>query len=266
MTKNPSLPAIALCGLLAACGGGGASDPHDDPVSPSQLNSSNMLDVVSLSLKAHDTAQVLNQLFRLASIEVLTELPAKSSGACSGGGSFSYTSTAQQQSLQLQQCQLRNYRYRKGTLTSQGSSASSSLTLTDVGFDMPQTDMSFDVAGVVTETLSDAKQWRWVGEVKIASGAHSDSWKYTLQSPAAGADPATGELSLQSSRIKVPLTVRWTPGSPGLVVQAPDGSSLSVIGASATQLAVQLRAPNGATSQGSITEAELRTAMKAWAY
>ncbi len=266
MTKNPPLLAIVLCGLLTACGGGGAGDTHDDPVIPSQLNSSNMMDAVALSLRAQSTVQVLNQLFRLASREVLTELPEKPAGACSGGGSYSYTRTAQQHRLQLQQCQLANYRYRKGTLTSEESSASTSLTLTDVGFDMPQADLSFDVAGVVTETLSDAKQWRWVGDVKIASVAHTDTWKYTLQSPAAGTEAPTGELSLQSSRIKTPLTVRWKTGTPSLVVQAPDGSSVSIIGAEGSQLVAQLRASNGATSQRNITDTELRTAMGAWPY
>lgn len=253
--------------LLAACGSGGDASPPDDPFATSQLNSGNALETIALAQRAQDSALVLNQLFRLASAELLTELPAKTAGACSGGGDFSYTATAPYQSLQLNQCQLKNYRYRKGALTQVDTSDGGTLTLTDVGFDQTSTGLSFDASGTVTESVS-AGQWRWSGEVKIGSGPHSDAWKYSLQMAAgsAASEVVTGEMSLQSSRLKAPLTVRWLAGSPALVIQAADGSSITVTTDAQTQGTAQLRAPGGATTQRSFTSADLQAAMKAWSY
>lgn len=262
-----SLLTISMSVMLAACGSGDGASAADDPFAKSQLNTGNALESIALAQRAQDSALRLNQLFRLASVELLTELPAKTTGACSGGGDFNYTTTAQFKSLQVNQCQLKSYRYRKGTLTQVDTADGGALTLTDVGFDQSDIGISFDASGTVAETLS-AGQWRWNGDVKIGAGSHSDVWKYSLQMAASGAatDVATGEMSLQSSRLKAPLTVRWLAGSPALVIQSADGSSITVTTDGQTQGTAQLRAPSGATTQRSFTAAELQTAMKAWSY
>ncbi|MGM9516858.1 hypothetical protein ACS5PK_21615 [Roseateles sp. DB2] len=256
-----------MSALLTACGSGSGPSQPDDPLANSQLNSGNVLQSIALAQRAQDSALVLNQLFRLASAELLAELPAKSTGACSGGGDFSYSATAQYQSLQLNQCQFKSYRYRKGTLTHVDAASGGTLTLTDVGFDQSAIGMSFDASGTVTESLS-AGQWRWRGDVKIGAGQHSDVWKYSLETAAnsASADVITGEMSLQSSRLKAPLTVRWLAGNPGLVIQSADGSSVTVTTDGQTRGTAQLRSPSGATMQHSFTADELQAAMKAWSY
>lgn len=266
MTKLHTPLALALCAVLAACGGGSGST--DDVAAKSQLNSGNARVAIALSQRAQDSALVVNNLYKLASIEVLKDLPDTTAGACSGGGDFSYAATAQQESLQLRQCQLANYRYRKGTLTYAGTAAGSALTLADVGFDMPLLGMSFDVSGTVAESVGAGQQMAWTGDIRIASGAHSDSWKYTLQAPPAGSDAndVSGELSLQTSRLQFPLSVRWMAGNPSLVIQAPDGSSVTVSAARATQGTAQLRSATGAVSPLSFTSAELSAAKGGWSY
>lgn len=111
-------------------------------------------------------------------------------------------------------------------------------------------------------------RWRWRGDVKIGAGQHSDVWKYSLEMAAnrASADVITGEMSLQSSRLKAPLTVRWLAGNPGLVIQSADGSSVTVTTDGQTRGTAQLRSPSGATMQHSFTADELQAAMKAWRY
>lgn len=253
--------------LLAACGSGGDTSPPDDPFATSQLNSGNALETIALAQSAQDSALVLNQLFRIASRELLTELPAKTAGACNGGGEFSYTTTTQYKSLRLNQCQLLSYLYRKGTLTQVETAVGDTLTLTDVGVDQSASGRSFDASGTVTESQI-AGQWRWSGDVQIGAGPHRDVWKYSLQGSANGAseDPVIGEMSLQSSRLKAPLTVRWLAGSPALVIQAADGSSITISADGQSEGTAQLRAPGGATTQRSFTAADLQAAMKAWSY
>ena len=211
------------------------------------------------------TATVVNQLFRIASLEVLTDLPAKPSGACSGGGDYSYTSASSTDTLVLHQCVLKAFTYRKGTLTyvsapGNGVPAGQTLTLTDVGIDQPSSGLSVDVSGSVEETVSNATTWRTSTDVKLAAGTRLDTWKYTI-SPEASGNAVLGELKMQTSRLTFPVLVQWTVGKPGFIVQAPDGSAMTVALDDRMQGTAQIRSVQGTLSQQPIAAADFQAAM-----
>ncbi len=263
MTHSHAPYALALCALLTACGSGSPIEP----VEPAQLNATNLVDALAVAQRAQDSVLVVNQLFRLASIELLTDLPAKTAGACSGGGDFSYTGSGQQHSLQLRQCQLKDYRYRKGSLGYVEAADRNTLTLTDVGFDMPLISLSFDVAGTVVESQMAMQPKRVVGDVKVSAGAVSDSWKYTLTSqPGASGEVVVGEMSLQTSRLPFSMAMQWTVEKPGVTLRAPDGSSVTVVSYDGLRGVAELGAPGRSPTRQEFTSAELQAALKRWTY
>jgi hypothetical protein len=264
MTQTYAPLALALCALLTACGSG---ESPPEPDKPALLNSTNMVEAIAIAQRAQDSVLVVNQLFRLASIELLTDLPAKTAGPCSGGGDFSYTGTGQQHSLQLRQCQLKDYRYRKGTLGYVEAQDGTTLTLTDVGFDMPLLSLSFDVVGTVVESQIAMQPKRVAGDVKISAGAISDSWKYTLTSqPAASGDLVVGEMTLQTSRLPFSMVMQWTVEKPGATLRAPDGSSVTVISYDGTRGVAELGVPGRPPARQEFTSTDLQAMLKRWTY
>lgn len=264
MTQPHAPYALALCVLLTACGSG---ESPVEPDKPAQLNGSNLVDALAIAQRAQDSVLVVNQLFRLASIELLTDLPAKTAGSCSGGGDFSYTGAGQQHSLQLRQCQLKDYRYRKGTLGYVEAPDSTTLTLTDVGFDMPLISLSFDVAGTVVESQIATQPRRVAGDVTVSAGAVSDRWKYTLTSqPGASGDLIVGEMSLQTSRLPFSMGMQWTVQKPGVTLRAPDGSSVTVVSYDGVRGVAELGVPGRSPTRQEFSSAELQAALKRWTY
>lgn len=262
-TRHATL-ALTLCAVLAACSSGG-TEPEPPVPMPSQLRSDNLLAVAAIAQRAQYTASVVNQLFRIASLEVLTDLPAKPSGACSGGGDYSYTSAPATDTLVLHQCVLKAFTYRKGTLTyvsasSNGVPAGQTLTLTDVGIDQPSTGLSADVSGTVEETPSNAGTWRTSTDIKLAAGTRIDTWKYTMNLQPSG-NAVLGELTIQTSRLPFPVVVQWTVGKPGFVVKATDGSSVTVALDETMRGTAELRSAQGSTSQQTITAADFQAAL-----
>lgn len=254
--------ALTLCAALAACSSGGA-DP--EPPQPSQLNPDNLLQVAALAQRAQYTATFVNQLFRIAAVEVLTDLPAKTSGACSGGGDYSYTTAAPTETLVLHQCGLKAVTYRKGTLTyvstsGNGGQTGQTLTLTDVGVDQAATGLSFDVSGTVEENMSNAPAWRAVSSVKLSAGTRSDTWKYTMNAQPSG-DTVLGELTLQTTRLPFAVVVQWTVGKQGFIVKGADGSSVTVVLDGTMRATAELRSAQGTTSQHSIAAADFQAAL-----